>query len=113
MIVAIKAIGRSLAFGKALELCAIHQENVGPTVVVIVEDGNAVAGSLDDVFLGVDPAKDVLRREAGFLSDSVKFATGAAETAADFVCCADEGIPANTHPIANAHAITARKEEEI
>jgi hypothetical protein len=44
----------------------------------------------------------------------VKFATGAAEAAADFGCCADEVIPvSSTHREANAHAITARKEEKI
>jgi hypothetical protein len=43
----------------------------------------------------------------------VKFVTAAAEAAADFVCCAGDVVAANTHPIVIAHAIPARKEEEI
>jgi hypothetical protein len=43
----------------------------------------------------------------------MKLARGAAELAAAFVCCADEIVAGNTHPIVVAHAIAARKEEEI
>jgi hypothetical protein len=43
----------------------------------------------------------------------VKFATGVAEGAADFVCCAEVIAVTSAHPIATAHALTVRKEEEI
>ena len=67
VIVVIQAIRRAFARGKSFQLRAIHQKNVGPSIVVVVEDRDAAAGGLDDVFLGVDAAEDVLCGQSGFL----------------------------------------------
>ena len=64
-------------------------------------------------FLVSIPPKTFGAVRPAFSATSVKFAIGAAEAAADFVCCADEVVAANMHPIVVAHAIAARKEEEI
>ena len=37
---------------------AVDDENVGPAVVVVVEDGDTRSGGFDDVFLGVHAAED-------------------------------------------------------
>ena len=52
-----------------IELRAVDDENVGPAVVVVVEDGDAGAGGFDDVFFGGDAAKGVGHCEAGFFGD--------------------------------------------
>src|SRR5277367_4338233 len=64
VIVVVETVGRTLASGKSFQPRAIYEKNVGPAVVVIIEDGHAAARGLDDVFLGVDTAKDVRRGEA-------------------------------------------------
>ena len=74
VIVAIEMVAGSLPSRKFRELGfvqlrSIHQENVGPAIVVVVEDGDAGAGGLDDVFLGLDTAKDFLHGEAGLFAD--------------------------------------------
>src|ERR1022692_1257815 len=69
MIVAIQAVAGALSGRKAFEPGAIHQKDVGPSVVVVVEDRDAGSGGFDDVFLGVQATKDVLRGQAGFLGD--------------------------------------------
>ena len=55
--------------GQSVEPGAIDQKNVGPAIIVVIEDGDAGAGGLDDVFLGVDAAEDFLHGEAGFFGD--------------------------------------------
>jgi hypothetical protein len=67
VIVVIQAVGRALPGGKSFELRAIHQKDVRPAVVVIVENCDAGSGGFDDVFFAVDAAESVLRGEAGFL----------------------------------------------
>src|SRR5579872_1220112 len=69
MVIVIETIARTLPGGKSLEPCAIHQKNVGPAVVVVVEDRDAGSCGLDDVFLGVDAAEDFLRGQAGLFCD--------------------------------------------
>ena len=69
VIVAVKVVGGSLSGGKAFELRAVDDKDVGPSVIVVVEDGDAGAGGLDDVFLCIHAAEDVLRGEAGFFGD--------------------------------------------
>ena len=69
VIVAIQVIAGTLPGGKSFERRAIHQKNVGPAVVVVVEDRDAGSGGFDDVFLGVDAAENVLRGQAGFFGD--------------------------------------------
>ena len=53
VIVAVEVVGGRLPGGKSFELGAIDQEDVGPSVVVVVEDGDAGAGGFDDVLLCV------------------------------------------------------------
>ena len=50
-----------LACRKSLECSAVHDENIRPAVVVVVEDGNSGTGGLDDVLFGIDSAKDNFR----------------------------------------------------
>src|SRR5207244_377224 len=69
MIIAIKLIGRRLSSGEPFQSGAIHDEDVGPAVVVIIENRNAGAGCLDDVLLAIKPAKHVGHGEAGFFGD--------------------------------------------
>jgi hypothetical protein len=64
MIVAIEAIGRSLPRWKTFQPRAVYQENVGPAVVVVIENGDAVSRGFNDVFLGIDPAKNIGGRES-------------------------------------------------
>ena len=62
VIVVIQMVRGSLIGGEALQRCAIHDENVGPPVVVIIENGDAGSGCLDDVFLGVHSAENIGHR---------------------------------------------------
>src|SRR4029077_3435411 len=43
---------------------SIHQKNVGPAVIVIIEDRHSCTGGLDNVFLGLDTAENVLHGES-------------------------------------------------
>ena len=84
MIVSVKTVRRPLALGKALEFCAVHQEDVGPTVIVIIEDGNSVSGGLDNVFLGIETAENVLRSETGLISDVREVCNGSGGSCSRF-----------------------------
>src|ERR1700733_14431452 len=48
---------------------AIHQEYVGPTVIVVIENCHAAAGGLDDELLGVDSTVYVLHLQPGPAGD--------------------------------------------
>src|SRR5580704_15290356 len=50
VVVVVEMVGRGFSVGKSFESCSVDEEDVGPSVVVVVEDGNASAGSFDDVF---------------------------------------------------------------
>ena len=69
VIIAIKMVGRTLACGEAFQRRAIHKEDVGPAVIVVVKDRGAAAGRFDNVFLRLLAAKDDGRGQAGFLGD--------------------------------------------
>src|SRR2546426_11131965 len=69
VIVAIEMVGGSFSGGRAFEFGTVDQENVGPTVIVVVKDGDAGSSSFDDVLLRVEAAEYVLGGEAGFLGD--------------------------------------------
>src|SRR5215472_16701661 len=60
-------IGGFFASGEALERRAVHQENIGPAVVVVIKDCHSGAGRLDDVLLRVHSAEHVLHVESGLL----------------------------------------------
>ena len=42
-----------------LQRGSVDEEDVGPAVAVVVDDGDSGAGGLDDVALGVDAAVDI------------------------------------------------------
>ena len=67
MIVAVEMTGGGFALGSAFESGAIDEEDVGPAVVVVVEDGDASAGGFEDVFFGVDAAEYGFGGQAGLL----------------------------------------------
>src|SRR5436305_9175033 len=47
----------------------IHNENVGPAVIVVIDDGDAAARGLDDVLLGVHTPVHILHGESSLLGD--------------------------------------------
>src|SRR5215469_17733382 len=67
VIVVVETVRGPLARWKTLQPCAIHQKNVRPSVMVVVEYRHAVAGGLNDVLFGINPAENVLRGESGLL----------------------------------------------
>ncbi len=63
-------VGGGLAgLGLGVQLGAVDEEDVGPAVAVVVEDGDAGAGGLDDVALVVLAAVDVADGDAGLGGD--------------------------------------------
>src|SRR5208282_6826748 len=69
MIVAVESIAGTLPGRKSFQARAVHQKNIVPAVVVVIEDSHAGSGSFNNVFLGVDSAKDVLHGQPGFFRD--------------------------------------------
>ncbi len=69
VIVAIEMVRRSFAALGRFQRRAVHDEDVRPAIVVVVEDGDAGACGLDDVLLAVDAAEDLRHRESGFLGN--------------------------------------------
>lgn len=76
VIVMVEMTGREVAGGRRIESGAVNDEDVRPAIVVIVEDGDAGPGSLDDVFLGVHAAKDFRGRETCFFGDIGEMSDG-------------------------------------
>ncbi len=72
MIVVKQMIRRSRRAGLSVERGAVDDEDVRPAVVVVVEDCDARAGGLDNVFLCLLVAGDDLESKAGFLRDVLK-----------------------------------------
>jgi hypothetical protein len=67
VIVVIEVAGRSFVRCGGFESGAIHNENIRPAVIVVIEDGDARASCFDDVFFGVFAAENDRRSEPGFL----------------------------------------------
>ncbi len=59
VVVVIEMVGWRFALWKSFESGSVYKENVGPSVIVIIEDGNASAGGFDYVFLRCESAEDV------------------------------------------------------
>lgn len=74
---------RGLA-GTRLQGCAIDDEDVGPAIIIEIENGHAGSGGLDDVFLGDLAAENHGRGQAGF--------TGFVDEIGDLLC----GLPAGS-----------------
>src|SRR5713101_7455517 len=56
MIVVIQVVGGGLIGWESFQSGAVHNENIRPSIVVIIKDSHARSGRLDDVFLGFDSA---------------------------------------------------------
>src|ERR1700730_5575506 len=70
-------IARPLARGKrCINPGAIHDEDGGPAVIVVVEDSYAGAGCFDDVLFGIHSAKNFLHGEAGFFGHICEVGNG-------------------------------------
>src|SRR5450432_1403581 len=61
VIIVVKMIRRRVLSRRTLQRGSVHQENVRPSVIVIIEDRYSRAGSFDDELLGLLPAKNVER----------------------------------------------------
>ena len=72
VIVVIQVIGGSVLLRESFERRAVHDENVGPAVVVVIKDGDAGAGGFNDVFLGVDSRQKHLCNESSRLVGDVR-----------------------------------------
>src|SRR5258708_17983855 len=68
VVIAIKMVGGSFALGKTRQSCAVHQKNVEPAVVIVVENGGAGAYGCDDVFFRVLGAEGEWGGQSGFFS---------------------------------------------
>jgi len=55
-----------LAFGKALECGAIHDKNIRPPIIVVIEDRDTTTRGFDDVLFCDLAAKRDRHRDAGF-----------------------------------------------
>src|SRR5579859_1272540 len=76
VIVMVEMAGREIARGRRIESGAVHDEDVWPAVVVVIEDGDASSGRFNDVFFGVHAAKDFRGGETGFFGDIGEMSDG-------------------------------------
>ena len=76
MVVAVKMVGWAFAVGKAFERCSIHEEDVGPSVVVVIEDGDPGPGGFDNVFFRLRPPKTLVKVSPAFPAMSEKLTAG-------------------------------------
>ena len=53
----------------SIQRVAVYQVDVGPPVMVIIDDSDATAGGLDDVLLGIQIAVDVVHLQARLRGD--------------------------------------------
>ena len=64
--VVVEEVAGGLVSGCRFHGSAVDEEDVLPAVVIVVKDGDAGAGGLDDVALGVDASVYVGGGETGF-----------------------------------------------
>src|SRR5271157_5023380 len=69
MIVAVEMVRRPLTGFRRFQGCAVHDEDIEPAIIVVVEDGDARACGLNNVLLAVGPAEDFRYRQPGLLGD--------------------------------------------
>ena len=72
VIVVVQMIRRSVLGGTLVERGAIHNENVGPAVVVVIKNCDPGTGSLDNVLLRIHAAEDIGHRETSFFGNVLK-----------------------------------------
>src|SRR5713226_7980186 len=53
-IVVVQVVGGGLRGRETFQRGAIYNEDVRPSIIVIIKNGHARSGRLDDVFLGID-----------------------------------------------------------
>jgi len=75
-VVVVKEVICRASTGWLIQCGSIHDEDVWPAVVVVVENSYAGAGGLDDVFLRLFIAGDNLELQAGFFGDVLKVRDG-------------------------------------
>src|SRR5215475_5051312 len=91
-------IGRLLAIRKTFESGSVDEEDVEPAVIIIINQGDAAAGGLDDVFLFGFRAGHMTRRQARFGRDVLKLNLGRRD--AEFNICLRLGrTPWNSHTL--------------
>src|SRR6185369_8140428 len=66
VLVAIQMIGGRRSCRKSFKRGAVYQENIGPAIVVVIENRRAGSGGLDDVLLSVFPAENLGHGQPGF-----------------------------------------------
>src|SRR6266849_4889553 len=74
MIVVIQVVGGGLIGWESFQSGAVHNENIRPSIVVIIKDSHARSGRLDDVFLGSTPPNTFTAVSPAFSAMSTKFA---------------------------------------
>src|SRR5207237_8915011 len=67
-----KMIGGFLASGETFEAPAVDKKNIQPTIVVVIVEGDAAAGSFEKILIFVLAAKNGFGVEAGFARDVEK-----------------------------------------
>src|ERR1700760_318161 len=68
VVIKVAGVGRAVA-RIGVKHAAINEEDVGPAVVIVVEDGDTAAGGLEDVLLNRWVTVNIEHRQAGGLSD--------------------------------------------
>ncbi len=69
VIVVVEMIRRAVAGFRRFQGCTVDDEDVRPAIIVVIEDGDACSGCLDDVLLAVETAEDLRHREPGLPRD--------------------------------------------
>src|SRR6266852_7918903 len=69
MIVVIQVVGGSLIGWESFQRGAVHNENVRPSIVVIIKDRHSGSSRFDDVFLGFNTAEYIHRCQPRFFRD--------------------------------------------
>ena len=69
VIVTVEVVAGRCFVGGLLKPGSVHQKNVRPAVIIVVEDRYASASSFDDVLLGGDAAENFLHGKAGLFGD--------------------------------------------
>src|SRR6266446_7968460 len=72
LIVVIKVPGRFLAFGESFHSSAIRQENIGPSVVIVVEDYRTNASTFDQEHIMLVVPVHIKCRQANLTCDIFK-----------------------------------------
>src|SRR5260370_1267523 len=67
MVVAVEVARRCTALRQGFQRRAVYDENVGPAIIVVIENGDAGSRRFDDVFFRLFSTENDWRGEAGFL----------------------------------------------